>query len=452
MGEKSTADLKRVLSFRHVVFFGLAFMAPSTVFGTYGVAAFQSDGMIATGYIIALFVMLFTAYSYAQLVKAYPSAGAAYTFTKKAIHPHLGFLVGWAILLDYMLSPMISSLLLGIALKAFFPSIPMFVWIILFVIIFTAVNILGIKFAANFNTYVFLISLLVFVLFVVFALHYLLKGEGAGTAFSILPFYDQEVPLSGLIGVIPILCFTYLGFDAVTALSEETKNPTKTIPKAIFIIPIVGSILYVIVTYLLQLVYPNISSFTDPQSVQYEIAYLIGGIFFKTFFVVTGIIPSLTSAIASSSSASRIMYAMGRENILPKKIFGYISPKFHTPVYNILIVAFVALSSLLFNLTTATSLINFGAFFTFIFVNISVISHYFIKKRNRSFKGTIKYLIIPSIGAVFILCLWLNLGWYSFFLGGLWLVVGFIYLLKQIKESKQSTSDIFLDNEYESNH
>ncbi|WP_198434045.1 amino acid permease, partial [Virgibacillus salexigens] len=98
-----------------------------------------------------------------------PSAGAAYPFTKKAIHPHLGFLVGWAILLDYMLSPMISSLLLGIALRAFFPSIPMFVWIILFVIIFTAVNILGIKFAANINTYVFLISLLVFVLFVVFA-------------------------------------------------------------------------------------------------------------------------------------------------------------------------------------------------------------------------------------------------------------------------------------------
>ncbi|MFC7395471.1 APC family permease [Scopulibacillus cellulosilyticus] len=447
MNNEKQGKLKRSLSLSHVVFFGLAFMAPGTVFGTYGVAAFESKGMIAAGYIAALFVMLFTAYSYAQLVKAFPSAGAAYTFTQKAINPYLGFLVGWAILLDYMLSPMISSLLLSISLKAYFPAVPMFVWIIIFVIVITTINILGIKFAANFNTYVFLLQMLSFILFVFFALKYLLHGDGGGTSFSILPFYDHNVKFSALAGVIPVLCFTYLGFDAVTALSEETKNPTKTLPKAIYLIPIIGSVIYVIATYLLQIVYPNISSFSDPQSVQYKIFYLIGGMFLKSVFVAMGIVASVTSAIASGSSASRIMYAMGRENILPKKLFGYISPKFHTPVFNILIVGAVALSSMLFNLNFATSLINFGAFFAFIFVNISVITHYFIKNKERSLKGSIKYLVLPLIGAVLIFALWLNLGKFSLVLGGVWLIIGFIYLLKQTKMFKQSPSDVFLDTE-----
>ncbi|WP_269410017.1 APC family permease [Lentibacillus daqui] len=441
--DNESGKLKRSLGLRHVVFFGLAFMAPGTVFDTYGVAAFQSNGMIAIGYMIALFVMLFTAYSYAQLVKEFPSAGAAYSFAQKAMNPHLGFLVGWAILLDYMLSPMISALLLGISLTAYFPAVPMFVWIILFVIVITTVNILGIKFAANFNTFIFLLSLVAFVLFVIYAIKFLLNGGGVGTTFSILPFHDKEVQFSGLMGVVPILCFTYLGFDAITALSEETKNPTKTIPKAIFIIPLTGSVLYITATYLLQLVYPDIRSFVDPQSVQYNIFYLIGGIFLKTVFVGTGIFASTISAVASGSSASRIMYAMGRGNVLPKKIFGYISPKFHTPVYNILIVGLVALSALFFNLTAATSLINFGAFFAFAFVNISVISHFYIKKRNRSFKGVIKYLIIPAIGAIFIFSLWLNLGWHSFLLGGIWLMIGFIYLVNQTKMFKRPPEEVF---------
>ncbi|GIN21936.1 APC family permease [Siminovitchia fordii] len=156
---RKSGELQRVLALRHIVFFGLAFMAPQTFFATYGIVAVESKGMIAIGYAIALFVMLFTAYSYLQLVKAFPSAGAAYTFTQKAINPYIGFLVGWAILLDYMLSPMISALLLGIALTAYFPAIPIYVWIILFIIIITIVNIRGIKFAANFNTYVFLLQL-----------------------------------------------------------------------------------------------------------------------------------------------------------------------------------------------------------------------------------------------------------------------------------------------------
>lgn len=443
MADKDSGELKRVLSFRHVVFFGLAFMAPQTLFATYGVAAVESNGMIATGYAIALLVMLFTAYSYAQLVKAYPSAGAAYTFTQKAINPYLGFIVGWVILLDYMLSPMISALLLGIALSAYFPAIPISVWIILFITVITLVNIRGVKFAANFNTYIFLLQLLVFILFFIFSIKYLVNGNGAGTLFSLSPFFDQNVEFSDVIAIVPILCFTFLGFDAVTALSEETKNPVQSLPKAVYTIPLIGGTLYIAASYLLQMVRPNIEAITHPESAYLEIAFSIGGIFLNSVFVAVAIMAGFASAVASGSSASRILYVMGRENILPKKVFGYVSPKYHTPIYNLMIVALVSMSALFINLATATSFITFGAFFAFIFVNLSVISHYFVKKGKRTFKGILQYLIIPLIGATLVFGLWLNLGLNALILGGVWLILGFLYLLNHTKNFKQPPSEIF---------
>ncbi|HBZ11816.1 MAG TPA: amino acid permease [Bacillus bacterium] len=440
---RKSGELQRVLALRHIVFFGLAFMAPQTFFATYGIVAVESKGMIAIGYAIALFVMLFTAYSYSQLVKAFPSAGAAYTFTQKAINPYIGFLVGWAILLDYMLSPMISALLLGIALTAYFPAIPIYVWIILFIIIITIVNIRGIKFAANFNTYVFLLQLLIFIFFFIFSIKYLLTGGGTGTLFSIKPFFDQNVEFSSLISVVPILCFTFLGFDAITALSEETKDPKKTLPKAIYAIPLIGGFLYIAGSYLLQMVHPNVSTFVNPDSAYLEIAYDIGGIFLNTAFIAVALTAGFASAVASGSSAARVLYAMGRENILPRRVFGYISPKYNTPVYNILIVAFVAMSALFFNLDTATSFITFGAFFAFVFVNLSVISHYFLKSVIRTPKGVIQYLLIPLIGAIFIVCLLLSMNSNALILGGVWIMIGFLYLLNQTKFFKQPPPEIF---------
>ncbi|WP_328797796.1 APC family permease [Heyndrickxia sporothermodurans] len=219
-------------------------------------------------------------------------------------------------------------------------------------------------------------------LFVVFSIKGLLNGQGAGTLFSILPFIDSNVDLSSFMSVIPILRFSFLGFDAATTLSEETKNPRKTLPKAIYLITIIGGLYYLIGSYFLQLIWPDYQSFKDPEAAYMEIAFYIGGNFLISFFLAEGIIASLASSIASGASASRILYAMGRERVLPAKVFGYLSPKFRTPVYNILIIGAIALSSLFLSLTTAVSLINFGALFAFTFVNLSVISHFFSEKNR----------------------------------------------------------------------
>ncbi|MBM7587384.1 L-asparagine transporter-like permease [Bacillus pakistanensis] len=311
MNHANSPTLKRSLSLKYVVFFGLAFMAPTTLFSTYGVAVHGTNGMLSTAYIIALIVMFFTAYSYAQLVKAFPNAGAAYTFTQKSLSPHIGFLVGWTILLDYVFSPMISALLLGIAMNAYFPSIPMFIWIILFIITITIVNILGITVAAKFNTAILFLQFGTFALFIAFSIKGLLNGHGAGTLFSILPFMDSNSNMPDIMSMIPVLCFSFLGFDAVTTLSEETKNPRKSIPRAIYLITIIGGVLYIFGSYFLQLIWPDFQSFKNPESAYMEIALYIGGNFLTSYILAEGIMASFSSAVASGTSASRILYAMG---------------------------------------------------------------------------------------------------------------------------------------------
>ncbi|TCP31234.1 putrescine importer [Scopulibacillus darangshiensis] len=439
MEQKS--GLKRSLGLRHVTLYGLAFMAPTTVFSTYGVAVEKTQGMMPTAYIIAMIIMLFTAYSYGQMVKEFPSAGSAYTFTQKAIHPNLGFLIGWTILIDYVLSPMISALLVGIVGHAYFPAVPLSIWVISFILVIAVVNVLGIKIAANFNTYFLILQLASFLLFFFISIKGLLEGKGAGTVFSILPFYDPDVKLSSIISTVPILCFTFLGFDAITTLSEETKHARRTLPKAIYIIVFSGGVLYVITTYFLQTVFPGLH-FKDPQSAHMEIFAYIGGSFLTSCFTAVSFTAGFASATASCGSGARILYVMGREGVLPKKIFGYLSPKFHTPVFNILIIGCIALSALFLNIVTALSFINYGGLFAFTFVNLAVIVHYYIKKRQRSPKGTIMYLVIPLIGAFFTAVLWLQLDNHSMILGSTWLAAGVIYLLYLTKLFRQPPPEL----------
>ena len=441
----NSPTLKRTLSLKYIVFFGLSFMAPTTMISTYGVAVTSTNGMISTAYAIALIVMLFTAYSYAQMLKAYPTAGAAYTFTQKSISPHVGFLVGWTILLDYIFSPMISSLFLGIAMNAYFPSVPMYVWIIVFIVTVTTINVLGVTIAAKFSTAILFMQFGTYTLFIIFSIKGLLNGQGAGTLFSILPFIDSHANMPEIMAVIPVLCFSFLGFDAVTTLSEEVKNPKKSIPKAIYLITIIGGVLYIVGSYFLQLVWPDYQSFKNPEAAYIDIAMYIGGNFLVSYILAEGTMACFASAIASGTSASRILYAMGREQVLPAKIFGHLSPKYRTPVYNILIIGCIAFSSLFLSLTFAVSLINFGALFTFTLVNLSVIAHYYIRKKQRSIRGTIQYLIIPLIGASLTGLFFVKLDIHSLILGGVWFTLGFLYLLNLTKMFRKPPPELVFE-------
>ncbi|RNB91635.1 APC family permease [Brevibacillus fluminis] len=423
-----TREMKRTLTLLPVVLFGFSFMALGTVFSTYGVASQISHGMVAGSYILATIVMLFTAYSYGQMAKVFPIAGSAYTYTQKAINPHVGFLVGWSLLMDYLLIPLVNYLLFGIFYHAAFPNIPSSVWILSMLILVTIVNIRGVKLANKANIFITIFGVAFIILFCVLAIQAILHGEGTGQLLTSLPFYNPQESFSFIIAGAALLCFSFLGFDSVTTFSEETIQPERNIPRAVFIITIVGGLIFTTVSYIAHNVWPDYMSFENPDSASHEIILLVSGKFVDTFFLVGTAFGIFGSAMASQASAARVLYAMGRDGQLPKKYFGSLHSKFQTPVNNILVISLISLLALVVSLTLVASFINFGAFLAFTFVNLSVIGHYFIRKRQRTIKGTFLYLIFPVIGAVLDIWLLLSLDIHSKILGSIWVVVGVIYL------------------------
>lgn len=429
-------QMSRSLTLTQVVMFGFSFMALATVFSTYGVASQISHGMVPGAYLLALIVMLFTAYSYGMMAKTVSTAGSAYAYSQKAISPHVGFMVGWAILMDYLFIPMVNYLLFGIFFSAAFPAIPSYVWILGMLTIVTLVNVRGIKLATFANAFITILSVTFVLIFIAMAAKTILAGGGTGTVFSLKPFYNPDESFSYIVAGAALLCFSFLGFDSATAFAEEAVNPKKTIPRAVFIITLVGGAIFISVSYFAQNVWPDYNSFVDPDSAAHEIIKLVGGNVLATLFLAVYAVTVFGSAMSSQASAARVLFAMGRDGQLPK-FFGKLHSKFQTPVGNILIISMLSLLALVLSLTLVASFINFGAFIAFIAVNISVIVLYYVKEKQRSVKGTLLYLVIPAIGAILDIWLLINLDIHSKVLGSIWFCVGFVYLLFLTKGFKK---------------
>lgn len=425
-------SLRRSLSLWHIVLFGLAYLAPMVVFAIYGIIVSTTNGLAASAYLVAMVAMFFTALSYGKMVKAFPVSGSAYTYTRKSLNAHLGFMVGWAIMLDYIFIPMAIWLIGASYLNSAFPAVPMWGWVLAFIVITTVLNILGIKLSANVNMLLMGFQFLVILLFIILSVNGLGHGVGAGKFFSLMPFASSTGTFSGsfshVLAGAAIACYSFLGFDAVSTFTEETHNPQKTIPRAILLIILIGGVIFIVSSYFGQLIHPSLQ-FHDINSAAFEIASTVGGNLFSAVFLAGIIVAQFASGVSAQSSASRLLFAMGRDTVLPKRVFGYIHPRFQTPAFNILIIGIIGLLALGLSVSTSTSFINFGAFSAFTLVNISVIAHYFIRTKQRTPKGIVIYLIFPLLGAIFDFWLLINLDPNAIRLGISWAIIGFIYLL-----------------------
>jgi putrescine importer len=318
---------------------------------------------------------------------------------------------------------MINALLTNIYLSSLFPGVPKAVWIISFVVIMTIMNIFSVHLTVSFGTLLVAFQILVAIIFII------LSATTQGQELSFKPFISESASISLLLNGAAILCFSFLGFDAVTTMAEETLKPEKTIPKGILIIACTGGALFITVSYFAQLLFPSASLFHDLEGASAEIAYKIGGQLFQSIFVAAALTSTIASGLVSHMSASRLLYAIGKDGYLPRRIFGYIHPKTKTPVWNVVIIGGLSLISLGLSLEKATSLINFGALIAFSSVNIAVFIHYFIHQNKRSLSGYISYVLMPLLGSLFLFFMWLNLEKTSLFIGIVWSVIGIIYLL-----------------------
>jgi amino acid transporter len=408
---------------------GLAYMQPMTLFDTFGIVSGLTDGHVPTAYAFALVAILFTALSYGKLVKRFPSAGSAYTYAQKSFNPFIGFMVGWSSLLDYLFAPMINILLAKIYFEALVPGIPSWIFVIVLVGFMTVSNLRSVKTVANFNSVIVVMQIILIAVIMGMVVSGIAGGEGAATLSSTKPFWSENAHVVPMITGATILCFSFTGFDGISNLSEETKDAERVIPRAIFLTALIGGLIFIVSTYFLQLYFPDISRFKDPDASQPEIMLYVAGKAFQVGALIFSTITVLASGMAAHTGVSRLMYVMGRDGVFPNRFFGYIHPKWRTPALNVLLVGAIALMAIDFDLVTATALINFGALVAFTFVNLSVISQFWIReKRNKSFKEHINYLVLPICGALTVGALWINLEESSMILGLIWGGIGLVYV------------------------
>ncbi|WP_257998265.1 APC family permease [Zhihengliuella halotolerans] len=420
--------LRRRLKLRHIVFLGLAYMAPLAVFDTFGIVAEATNGRVPLAYILIIIAVVITGLSYARMSRYYPGAGSAYTYARETMNPHVGFMVGWAATLDYLLLPMLNALLAAIYMGAVLPSVPAWVWVLSTIVICTLLNVVGVKLAAQVNVVLVVVQIVVAAAFLYFAIRNIVAGVD-GVALSITPFDPTGVPTGALLGGASLLALSFLGFDAVTTMSEEAIRPRTDIPRAIILIVVCAGVFFIAVTYAMQVLFPDVSEVGDIVGASPEIARYIGGALFQAMFVGGYMFAVLGCGLTQQMSAARLIYAMGRDGTLPRTVFGRINRRTGVPVINIVFIAILACSALFLDLESAASLINFGAYVAFGAVNLSLIfaTVKYLLPQGRI--GLFAGIVLPSLGVVINLALWLSLETNAKIIGVIWALVGFAFLL-----------------------
>ncbi len=330
-------------------------------------------------------------------------------------------------LLDYFFLPMVVWLIGTAYLTDQFPGVPGWIFLLSFIVLTTVLNIIGIKLATRVNIALIAFQMLVLVFFVFFSLRHVIDDSGIAGVVDPAPFWNSMSTLSAVSAGAALTAYSFIGFDAVSTFAEETVDARRTVPRAIVLTAAIAGVVFVIVAYVVQLVHPG-GVFQNSASAPLNIAKTIGGDLFGAVFLTTVIVAQFTAGIPIQAAGARLMYAMGRDNVLPRRAFAYISPRFHTPMVNLLLTGAVGLLALRLSVSTSTSFINFGAFTAFAFVNISVIAQY-LRDRDRVARSPLSWVLQPLIGLAVIIWLLTHLDYRALTLGVVWVTVGFVWLL-----------------------
>ncbi|MGI6766202.1 MAG: APC family permease [Lentihominibacter sp.] len=450
---QNQGELKRTLGLPLLIGFGLAYLAPTVVFNYYGIWTSESgtDGHYPLALLITTVMMLFTAYSYTRMVKEFPEAGSAYVYVNKSVKPHIGFLTGWIMLLDYLLLPMICYLILGIYINEYFPVLPVWVIVVICAALGALFNIIGAKTASIIDTIIIGAQLIFTFATITLCIVYVCDGGGTGSIISSEAIINPETfNFTSVLHASAILCVSFVGFDAVTTMAEETKNPQKVMTPAIFGVCAGAGVMFFITSYFMNIAWPEATvQIQDPDVGVYEFFPEIGHQWAADVFFVVDEFASFVCAMAGMGAVSRLLLGMGRDNLLPKKFFGSVSKRFNTPVNNILFVSVIACSAIFYaeNLMGAAELVSFGCIIGFIMVNISVFTQFYVKKGLRDGpKNKVMYMIMPLFGAVVLIFAFFFIGKGAKILGSIWFAIGFVYLLIKTKGFKELPPEMHFDD------
>jgi amino acid transporter len=417
--------LRRALGFWDLVLFGLICIAPVAPFALFGFVNAFSAGAVVPPYVLGAIGLAFTGLSYATMAEIAPQAGSAYGFARLALGDFAGFAAGWAILLDYVV---VGALVLLYGALYFSPlanGVPVETLMIASAVLMLALNLLGIRFSARVNLVLTGLQIAVGLVFAAGALWLLLAPGGSGLTQA--PLWTPSATPASIVAATPLAVIAFLGFDAISTLSEEVKSSTPgvLVGRATIVTLALMLGLFVSISWLLAdlargldlsdpatagmvIVAERLSWLATPLSLVVALAYILG----------------LSPAILAG--ASRLAFAMARARELPRPL-AYVHPGRQVPMVAVLvlgamlfIIAWIALP----NVDVLGGLVSFGAITGFILVNLSVIVHFGVRGHSRRW---LRHWIAPALGVLVLLWVLSGVVPQALELGAAWLALGVIW-------------------------
>jgi amino acid transporter len=423
-----TQELNRSVSTVDLLVYGLVFMVPIAPWAIFGTVYNSASGMVPLVYLIGLIAMIFTALAYSQMAKSFPLAGSVFSYVGRGIHPSVGFFAGWAILLDYLLVPTLLYVFAAESMVGLFPNSPRWVWAIVFVIVNTIINLAGISLLKIANRIFLAVELVFVVVFVVIAVRAINGQSLPNVGWSTLPIWDSSTVTAPLIATaLSIAVLSFLGFDGISTLAEESTGRKNPAGRAMIIALFVVAFLFITQTWLASLLAGGRESFSDDEA---------GNAFFtlvqaasntgwmNAFFAVNVMAVGFANAMAAQAATSRLLYSMSRDGQLPSFLSKISSRK--VPVAAILVVSALSLVLVLFfvgQIGLISSLVNFGALFGFCLLHVSVVWYYLGRQKSKNY---LLHLVVPTLGFLIIGYVLFNADALAKIGGLVWLVIGAI--------------------------
>jgi putrescine importer len=421
--------LKRVLSVWDLVYYGIILTSPIAAVPLFGEAQVLSHGHTVTTLLLAMVAMSVTAISFGRMANVYPSSGSVYSYISQALNPHVGFILGWAMFLEYLFQPIQNSLYAVLAIHRMVPQVPFALLAALTVGFITLMTVQGIKFNAHTNELLLGFMLLVTAAFLVLAFRYIVFHHTFNGLFSLKPIYNPATfDLRALAAGTSFAALVFIGFDGVSILAEEVKNPKRNILLASVLVCIFTGLFSGLQVYLAQLVWPDHATLLNPETAFMDVARIAGGSLLFAAYGIVLLVSSMACGLAGHVGAARLLYSMGRDDVIPKKIFAHLSPKRGNPVYNEWIVgalAYVAVLTIPWQL--AAEIVTFGALLAFTAVNLVALLHFWFAQKGTGHRNFFLDAFVPGFGAVFCFLLLIGLQPWTKYSGLIWLGIGLVY-------------------------
>jgi amino acid transporter len=437
--------LKRVLGLWDLIYYGIILISPIAAVPMFGEAQVLSRGHAVTTLLASMVAMTATAVSFGRMATVYPSAGSVYTYVSRGFNPHIGFVLGWAMFLEYLFQPMQNSLYAALTIQRLLPHVPLAVLSAASVGLMTVLCWLGIRTTARTNQILLAFMSFIMAAFLFEAIRYIFVHQHWQGLVSMQPLYDARTfSVRAIAAGTALAATTYIGFDGVSILAEEVHNPRRNVLLATVLVCVFTGLFAGLQVYLAQRVWPDYRTLTNPETAFMDVAQVVGGYRLFAAFGIVLLVSSLACGLAGHLGAVRLLYGMGRDNLLPRKIFGHLNPQSGSPTYNVAIVGGLAyLGTLAIGWERAVEILNFGALLAFMAVNLAALRHFGFGREQKDRRNLFLDIIAPALGFVFCLIIFFGLQGSTLVVGAVWLVIGGVYVV--LKTRGASATPIQMD-------